>query len=104
TAVQGQLGTVAAVRLGVQPVELPSATGATEADPGLDADDAAGEAHQDRGQGGQPLQVRHLSAGGGGGAPPAVCGDFGADRSAAAGVRLGVRVAALDKAVWKVSR
>ena len=41
-----------------------------------------------------PRQVRHLPAGGGGGAPPAVRGDSGADRPAAAGVCLGVRFAA----------
>jgi hypothetical protein len=98
-AVQGQRGAAAPVRPGLQPGHLPAAAGTAQADQGLDADDAAGEAGQDRGQAGQPLQVRPLSAGGGGGAPPAVCGDFGADRSAAAGVRLGVRFAARDKTV-----
>src|SRR5437867_1740266 len=38
-AVQGQRGALAVVRSGVQPVQLPSAAGAAEADPGLGADD-----------------------------------------------------------------
>ena len=51
----------------------------------LDADDAAGEADQDRGQGGPPRQGRDVPAGGGGGAPGVVRGDPGSDRSAASG-------------------
>ncbi len=38
-AFQGQRGAVAAVRPGLQPGQLPAATGAAAADPGLDADD-----------------------------------------------------------------
>src|SRR5262245_23722783 len=79
-AVPGQRGALAAVRPGLQPGELPSATGAAQADPGLDADDAAGEADQDRGQGGRPRQVRHLPAGRSRGAAAVVRPDLGADR------------------------
>ena len=49
----------------------------------LDADDAEGEAGQDRGQGRPARQGRHVPAGGGGGAPGVVRGDPGADRWAA---------------------
>ena len=51
----------------------------------LDADDAAGEADQDRGEGGPPRQGRDVPAGRGGGAAGVVRGDPGADRSAASG-------------------
>ena len=49
-AVQGQRDAAAVVRPGLQPGQLPSATGAAQADHRLDADDAAGEVDQDRGQ------------------------------------------------------
>src|SRR5262245_19269894 len=98
-AVQGQRGTTAAVRPGLQPCEPPAWVGAAAADPELEPDHLAREAGQDRGQGGGARQVRHLPAGGGGGAPPAVWGDPGADRAAAAGVGPGVRSAALGKKV-----
>src|SRR5262249_25385763 len=41
----------------------------------LDADDAAGEADQDRGEGRDVREVRRAPVGGGVGAPPAVRGD-----------------------------
>jgi hypothetical protein len=59
----------------------------------------AREAGEVRGQVGGALQVRHLLAGGSAGAPPAVRGDSGTDRPAADALRLGVRLAAFDKAV-----
>src|SRR5262249_3224389 len=49
---QGQCGAVAVVRPGLQPGQLASATGTAQAHQELDADDAAGEVSQDRGQGG----------------------------------------------------
>lgn len=75
------------------------AAGVTEADPGLDTDDAAGEIGQERGQGGVARQVQGLLTGGGGSAPPDVRGDCGADRPAAAGVCLGMRLAVMDNTV-----
>src|SRR5262245_42383861 len=63
-AVQGQRGAVATVRLGLQPGQLPAATGAAQADPGLDADDVAREVDQDRGQGGEALEVHLFPVGG----------------------------------------
>ena len=65
--VQGQPGPPATVRLGVQPGEPPASTGAAPTRADMDADDAAGEADQDRGQGRPPCQGRHVPAGGGGG-------------------------------------
>src|SRR5262245_7614873 len=95
-ALQGQRGAVATVRPGRQPGQLPAATGAAQADPGLGADDAAGEADQDRGQGGCPRQVRHLPAGGSR-RPAAVVRDAsGADRPVAAGGSPWVRLAVTD--------
>ena len=58
----------------------------------LDADDAAGEADQDRGQSRPPRQGRDVPAGGGGGAPGVVRGDPGPDRSAASGAEPGMSV------------
>jgi hypothetical protein len=81
------------------PGQLPSAAGTAEADQGLDPHDAAGEIGQDRGEGRVPREVPRVPAGGGGGAPPAVRGDSGADRAAAVGVCLGVNFAAFAKAV-----
>src|SRR5262249_2211932 len=72
----------------------PSATGAPEADPRLDADDAAGEADQNRGQGGSPREVRDLPAGGSCRPEEAVRPDSGADRPVEPRLCLGVRVAA----------
>src|SRR5262249_51423028 len=63
-AFQGQCGAVTVVRAGLQPGQLSSATGTAQANPELDADDAAGEVGQDRGQGGSPRRVPHLPAGG----------------------------------------
>src|SRR5262249_46643666 len=88
------------VRPGLQPGQLLSAAGATEANPGLETDDAAGEAGQDRGEGGVARQVHGLPAGGSSGAPQAVLGPCGADRPAAAGVCLGGRLAVMDNTVW----
>ena len=67
-----------------------SASGTAQAHPGLDADDAAGEVSQDRGQGGVARQVPGVPTGGSVSAPSALCGDCGTDRPAAAGVCLGV--------------
>jgi len=65
-ALQGQRGAAAPIRPVVQPGERATETGAAEADPELDADDAAGEVNQDRGQSCPSFQVRGLPAGGGG--------------------------------------
>src|SRR5262245_33008724 len=62
-ALQGQRGAVAVVRPSLQPGQLPAAAGATQADPGLDTNDASREVGQDRGQGGASFQVRGLSTG-----------------------------------------
>src|SRR5262249_47609878 len=74
--------------------QFPAATGAAQADPGLDADAAAGEADQDWGQGGRPRQVRHLSVGGSRRAAAAVRPDSGADQPTAFGLCLGASGAA----------
>src|SRR5262249_57133750 len=66
---------------------------------GLDPHDAAGEADQDRGQGGPAFEVRGLSVGGGRGTTEVVRGDPGPDRPVAAGVRVGLSYAALAKPV-----
>src|SRR4051812_28834409 len=81
-ALQGQRGAAAPVRPGVQPGELAVAVGAAAVDPQLEPDHLAREAGEDRGQGCGARQVCHLPAGGGGGAPPALRGDSGADRAA----------------------
>src|SRR5262249_25520921 len=98
-ALQGQCSAVAAVRPGVQPGQLPPATVAAEADPGLDPDDVTGEANQDRGQGCVAREVPRVPVSGGGSAPTAVRGASGPDRPVAAGGSLGVRFAVADKAV-----
>ena len=84
---------------GLQPSELAAVAGTPEADPGLDPHDPAGEVGQDRGEGRVPREVHRLPAGRGGGAPPTVRRDSGADRPAASGGSLGVRLAVTDKAV-----
>src|SRR5512142_203904 len=78
------------VRLGLQPGQLPAAAGVAPARADLDADDAAGEADQDRGESRESCEGRHVPAGGGGGAPGAVRGDPRADRSAAGGAEPGM--------------
>src|SRR5262249_44245778 len=93
-AFQGQPAAVTVVRPGVQPGQLPTLTGTAEADPGLDADDAAGEADQDRGQGRGALQVRHLPVGGSRRPAEAVRPDSEADRPVDPGLCLGLRLAA----------
>src|SRR5262249_17588900 len=82
---------------GVQSGELPAAAGPAEVSEALGADHAAREADQDRSEGRLAREVPRLPAGRGGGAPQAVRGDSGADRAAAAGVRLGLRCAAPDQ-------
>src|SRR5262249_12153328 len=77
----------------------PAAVGVTQADPGLDANGAAGEAHQDWGQSGQPLEVRDVSTGGSRRATGVVRPVLGPDRPAAAGMRLGLRLVAPRKSV-----
>ena len=64
-------------------LEPPAEVGAAPAGPDVDADHAAGEADQDRGESRPPRQGRHVPDGGGGGAPGVVRGDPGADRSTA---------------------
>src|SRR5262249_19845135 len=90
----GESGAVE-IEASVQPGQLPATTGATAADPGLDADDAAREADQDRGQGGSPRQVPDLSAGGSCRPEEAVRPDSGADRPVEPRLCLGLRLAAL---------
>src|SRR5687768_1100010 len=58
--VQGQPGAAEVVRPGLQPGQLPAATGAAPARADLDADDAAGEADQDRREGRPPRKGRHV--------------------------------------------
>ena len=88
--VQGQPGPPATVRLGVQPGEPPASTGAAPTRADMDADDAAGEADQDRGQGRPPCQGRHVPAGGGGGclgrcSRRSWCGSVACERRRASG-------------------
>jgi len=65
----------------------------------MEPDHLAREAGQHWRESGEACEVRHLPAGGGGGAPPDVRGDSGADRPAAAGVCLEVTFVAPDKRV-----
>jgi hypothetical protein len=60
-----QSGPTATVRACVQPGELPAATGPAQQLEALVADDAAGEAHQDRGEGGVLCALRCVPDGGG---------------------------------------
>jgi hypothetical protein len=85
-AVPGQPGAAPVVRHSLQPGQFPAATGAAPSGADLDADDAAVEADQDRGQGRPPRQGHHVPAGGGGGVPGVVRSDPGADRSAASSI------------------
>ena len=61
--VQRQSDAVAVVCLGLQPGKLPAAAGPAESGPTLVADDAAGQADQDRGQGNEALEVHHVPTG-----------------------------------------
>src|SRR5947208_333178 len=84
-AAGGQPGAVATVCPGVQPGELPAATGAAPPGPDLDADDAAGEADQDRSESRPPRQGRYVPDGRGGRAPGVCsrrswCGSVGCER------------------------
>ena len=68
---------------GLQPGELPPVVGAAETRQALVVDDAAGEADQDRREGGDAREVRHLPDGRGCRAQATVPGDPGADWTAA---------------------
>jgi hypothetical protein len=62
-AADGRLGkarTVAGIRAGLQPGQLPSASGTAQANPALDADDNAGAVSQDR----VKINPRAVAAGG----------------------------------------
>ena len=61
-----QPGAPATARAGVQPGQLPAAASAAGEREALDADDAAGEADQDRREDGPPRPVRDVPIGGGG--------------------------------------
>jgi len=61
--VQRQPGPLAVIRLGLHPRQLPAATGPAETGATLVADDAPGEADQDRGQGNAALEVRDVPTG-----------------------------------------
>src|SRR5262249_34504468 len=65
----------------------------------LEPDHAPREVDQDRGQGSQPLEVRDVSTGGSRRATEVVRPDFGPDRPAATGMRLGLRFTTPDKPV-----
>jgi len=80
-----------------EPLTRPAANRHPTATP---SNDDAGEVSQDRGQGGNSLQVHDLPTSGGGGAPPAVRGHCGADQPAAVGMCLGV----MDKSVCMSSQ
>jgi hypothetical protein len=67
----------------LQPGQLPAAIGSAPSGADLDADDASGEADQDRGESREPCEGRHVPAGRGGGAALGVRGDPGSDRSTA---------------------
>ena len=60
---------------GLQPGQLPAATGPAETGTALVADDAAGEADQDRSEGHTALELRVLSVGRGGRDAQLVCRD-----------------------------
>ncbi len=66
---------LAVVRVGLQPGQLPAAAGLAETGATLVADDAAGEADQDRGQGDAAREVRDVPTGRGGGDAEVVRGD-----------------------------
>ena len=66
---------LAVVRLGLQPGQLPAAAGLAETGATLVADDAAGEADQDRGQGDAAREVRDVPTGRGGRDAELVRGD-----------------------------
>ena len=58
--VQGQPDAVAVVCLGLQPGQLPASAGPSSCREALVADDATGEARQDRGEGDATLEVRDV--------------------------------------------
>jgi len=102
-AVQGQRIAAAVVRPGVQPGQLPASTGAAQADLGMDADDAVEEVDQDRGQGGEELQVCPLPVGGSRRAAAVVRPDSGADRPLVPRLCFGMRLGRSGKRVRKAS-
>ena len=71
---RGQRGAVAPVRAGVQLGQLPAPGGAACLSAALDADDVAGEADLDWGEGGAPRPEGGLSNGGGRSSPGVVPG------------------------------
>jgi hypothetical protein len=80
-----------AARARLQPRHLPADAGAAGGGGAVDADHPAGEAGQDRRQGGEPRPLRHLPDGRGGGAAAAVRGGAVAHRPAAGAAGIGVR-------------
>jgi hypothetical protein len=82
----------------LQIASLGIVVGTSQADPGLDADDAAGEIGQDWGQGGVARQEQGFPTGGGGSVSGVVRGTSETDRLVAAGDSLEVRLAVTDKA------
>jgi hypothetical protein len=88
---------------GVPPGQLPAATGAAQADPGLDADDAAREVDPDRGQGREALEVLPLLVGGSRRATAVVRPDAGADRPLVPRLCLGLRLGRCGNRVPKAS-
>jgi len=72
-----QSGAPSTVRAGIQPGELPASFGAAKGGEALVADDAAGEAHQDRGEGRHARAVRYLPASRGRRTPMALPGHPG---------------------------
>ncbi len=72
---QGQSGAASAIRPGVQLGELPAAVGTAEVGEALVIDHAAGEAHQDRRQGGSTREVRDVPDGRGGSSTRVACSD-----------------------------
>ena len=78
-AFHGQSGAASTVRVGVQPGQLPASVGAACERTALDADHVAGQADQDRREGGASRTVCDIPTDRGGSAAEDLCGDIGAD-------------------------
>ena len=99
--VQGQSDVPVTVCVGVQPGELPAATGAASRRRALVASNAKREAGQDQSQGNPTHQVRHVSTGRGYRDTAVVCRDPGRDHPVGDPATKNARMCELNKSTRK---